>query len=75
MISKHELVHDWLPRYTGMPIERFGNYVLLTDRTVDYFYSSSRDRFTFSWSNGSWVYTASSADLGVLDSLLIAFPY
>ncbi|MCC6494602.1 MAG: AMP nucleosidase [Pirellulales bacterium] len=31
MISKRELVKDWLPRYTGMPLEMFGEYVLLTN--------------------------------------------
>src|SRR5262245_25957748 len=31
MITKHDLVQDWLPRYTGMPLDRFGNYVLLTN--------------------------------------------
>jgi AMP nucleosidase len=31
MITKHDLVHDWLPRYTGMPIAQFGDYVLLTN--------------------------------------------
>jgi AMP nucleosidase len=31
MVSKNELAHDWLPRYTGMPLEQFGNYVLLTN--------------------------------------------
>ncbi len=31
MISKHDLVQDWLPRYTGMPLDRFGDYVLLTN--------------------------------------------
>jgi hypothetical protein len=31
MITKLELVQDWLPRYTGMPLERFGEYVLLTN--------------------------------------------
>jgi AMP nucleosidase len=31
MISKLELVHDWLPRYTGMPLGEFGKYVLLTN--------------------------------------------
>ncbi len=29
--TKLELVQDWLPRYTGMPLEQFGNYVLLTN--------------------------------------------
>jgi len=31
MRSRLEIVKNWLPRYTGMPIERFGDYVLLTN--------------------------------------------
>jgi AMP nucleosidase len=31
MISKQELVTDWLPRYTGMPLDKFGDYILLTN--------------------------------------------
>jgi AMP nucleosidase len=31
MLSKEEIVKNWLPRYTGMPIEQFGQYVLLTN--------------------------------------------
>ncbi len=31
MITKLDLVQDWLPRYTGMPLDRFGEYVLLTN--------------------------------------------
>ena len=31
MISKLDLARDWLPRYTGMPLDKFGNYVLLTN--------------------------------------------
>jgi AMP nucleosidase len=31
MISKLDLVQDWLPRYTGMPLGEFGKYVLLTN--------------------------------------------
>src|SRR4029079_5561823 len=31
MITKHDLVQDWLPRYTGMPLDQFGDYVLLTN--------------------------------------------
>ena len=31
MVSKHDLTVDWLPRYTGMPVENFGDYVLLTN--------------------------------------------
>jgi AMP nucleosidase len=29
--DKAEIVRDWLPRYTGTPVEEFGEYVLLTN--------------------------------------------
>lgn len=31
MKSKQEIVENWLPRYTGMPLESFGKYILLTN--------------------------------------------
>ena len=31
MVTKLDLAKDWLPRYTGMPLEAFGGYVLLTN--------------------------------------------
>lgn len=31
MKTKHEIVSDWLPRYTDTKIEEFGRYVLLTN--------------------------------------------
>ena len=31
MRTRLEIAKNWLPRYTGMPIERFGDYVLLTN--------------------------------------------
>ncbi|MEN0109648.1 MAG: AMP nucleosidase [Planctomycetota bacterium] len=30
-LSKQEIVRDWLPRYTGMALEEFGEFVLLTN--------------------------------------------
>ncbi|MCI0704723.1 MAG: AMP nucleosidase [Planctomycetia bacterium] len=33
MKTKAEIVLDWLPRYTGRPIEQFGQYILLTNFT------------------------------------------
>ena len=30
MSKRLEIAKDWLPRYTGMPLERFGDYILLT---------------------------------------------
>ncbi|UKN02441.1 AMP nucleosidase [Paracrocinitomix mangrovi] len=31
MITKDEIVKDWLTRYTGTPLEDFGSYILLTN--------------------------------------------
>ncbi|MFO0951968.1 MAG: AMP nucleosidase [Isosphaeraceae bacterium] len=31
MKTKAEIVRDWLPRYTGRPLEKFGRYVLLSN--------------------------------------------
>lgn len=31
MNSKEEIVNNWLPRYTGVPLEAFGDYILLTN--------------------------------------------
>ncbi|MBL4698305.1 MAG: AMP nucleosidase, partial [Phycisphaerales bacterium] len=31
MLSKLDIAKNWLPRYTGMPIDQFGDYVLLTN--------------------------------------------
>lgn len=28
---KRQMVRDWLPRYTGMPLEQFGEYILLVN--------------------------------------------
>lgn len=31
MKTKHEIISNWLPRYTGQPLESFGQYILLTN--------------------------------------------
>ncbi len=31
MKTKEEIVKDWLPRYTGAPLDTFGEYILLTN--------------------------------------------
>ncbi|MEX1249193.1 MAG: AMP nucleosidase, partial [Acidimicrobiia bacterium] len=30
-LTKEEIAADWLPRYTGMPVSEFGDYILLTN--------------------------------------------
>ncbi len=31
MVTKEEIVKDWLPRYTGLPLNKFGEYILLVN--------------------------------------------
>jgi len=31
MLSKAEITRNWLPRYTGMPLDQFGEYILTTN--------------------------------------------
>jgi AMP nucleosidase len=31
MNSKEEIIKNWLPRYTGIQLEEFGEYILLTN--------------------------------------------
>ena len=31
MENKLEIAKDWLPRYTGMPLDKFGHHILLTN--------------------------------------------
>lgn len=31
MLKKIDITRNWLPRYTGMPLENFGEYILLTN--------------------------------------------
>jgi AMP nucleosidase len=31
MKTKQDIVANWLPRYTGQPLEKFGDYILLTN--------------------------------------------
>lgn len=31
METREQIVEDWLPRYTGLPLDRFGQYILLTN--------------------------------------------
>jgi len=50
MKTKDEIVKDWLPRYTGMPLEEFGKYILLTNFTqylemfADWYHVEIHDR-------------------------------
>ena len=76
MVNKLDLSREWLPRYTGMPIDRFVYYVLLTNfenyfiRFVTRFdcevYGAGRPMQARGWSNSSE--NQNSADLCMTSS-------
>ncbi|MEA2092944.1 MAG: AMP nucleosidase [Pseudomonadota bacterium] len=43
MIERTEIARNWLPRYTGMPLEEFGNYILLT--SFQYYLTKFAEKF------------------------------
>lgn len=43
MKDRLEIAKNWLPRYTGMPIDEFGDYILLTN--FDYYVTEFARRF------------------------------
>jgi len=44
MLSKLEITRNWLPRYTGMPLEKFGEYILLTN--FDFYVTQFAEKFS-----------------------------
>ncbi len=43
MKDRLEIARNWLPRYTGMPLDQFGDYVLLTN--FHYYVSHFAEKF------------------------------
>lgn len=43
IIDRKKIARDWLPRYTGMPIDQFGDYILLTN--FDYYVQQFSRKF------------------------------
>ena len=43
MLSKQDIARNWLPRYTGMPLDQFGDYILLTN--FDFYVRRFADQF------------------------------
>ena len=43
IIDRKKIARDWLPRYTGMPIDQFGDYILLTN--FDYYMQQFAKKF------------------------------
>lgn len=49
LVTKGDIVKNWLPRYTGFPLEEFGKYILLTN------FSNYLDLFS-QWHNDAPIY-------------------
>ncbi len=43
MTKRLQIAKDWLPRYTGMPLDRFGDYILLT--SFQHYFIKFAERF------------------------------
>ncbi|RMG81753.1 MAG: hypothetical protein D6712_15760, partial [Chloroflexi bacterium] len=52
-----------------------GNFVLLEDRAVNYFYAHTASGITFTWTNGPWLYIVMAPNFDTMESAVIAFPY
>ena len=82
--DREVIAKDWLPRYTGMPLEEFGDYILLTnfsgyvDRFADKFKAEvyGRDKPMQACSNQDGVtiinFGIGSANAATIMDLLIA---
>lgn len=56
-------------------VGRIGNFAFLDSAPVNYFYSSTRESFSFTWTRGTWVYSIANADLASLEAFIALFPY
>lgn len=63
MLEKKQIAQNWLPRYTGMPLENFGEYILLTNFSnyVDWF----AEQFDCEVYGSNHVMQAASNDAGL----------
>ena len=43
VLDRLKIAKNWLPRYTGMPLDLFGEYILLTN--FKYYLTNFADRF------------------------------
>ena len=63
MQSRLDIARNWLPRYTGMPIDRFGDYILLTN--FDHYVRSFAEQFRCEISGFGKPMQAATADNGL----------
>ncbi len=66
MITKEDIVNNWLPRYTGTPLYKIRKYILLTnfDNYVKTFASKFNSRI---YGEGKPMQTCSSTDISIIN--------
>ncbi len=64
MKTKEDIVKNWLPRYTGQPIDQFGKYILLTN-------FSNYVRMFAEWNNTTIVGTDKPMQCATADGISI----
>jgi AMP nucleosidase len=64
MKTKEDIVQNWLPRYTGQPLEQFGKYILLTN------FSNYVQRFA-DWNNAEVIGTDKPMQCATADGITI----
>lgn len=52
-----------------------GNYVIVNSQPVNYFYSTTNSKISFTWSHENWVYTMTSDNIDEILALARDFPY
>lgn len=60
---------------TSRTVGNIGNYVLVRDVEVNYYYSVDDGWQSFTWAHENWVYTVSSPSSETMESVIETFPY
>ncbi len=63
MTTRLEIAKNWLPRYTGMPLNRFGDYILLTN--FQYYVTTFAEKFNCSIYGDNKPMKAATNDAGL----------
>ena len=66
MKTKQEIVQNWLPRYTGTPIDQFGEYILLTN-FINYVEMFAQNHNVEMYGIGRAMQTATSNNITIIN--------
>ena len=66
MKTKKEIIENWLPRYTGTPLDVFGKYILLTN-FYNYVEIFSKEFGCEIYGQGKAMQTATANDITIIN--------